>query len=69
VVLGQENYSNLKLLIEKADSWVVAEFDRCCEIVTKELEAVPYEELLKRGNVEYRKPTLDDIGQNRRHKP
>jgi hypothetical protein len=45
--LEQGSYGQLKLLIQKALAWVVSEFDTCCEIVTKELEAIPYDELLK----------------------
>jgi hypothetical protein len=69
VVLEQDNYSNLKLLINKAHAWVINEFDACCAMVTQELELVPYGELLARDSVEYRAPTVDDIAKNRRAKP
>lgn len=64
--LEQSNYSNLKLLIQKALNWVTREFDTCCELVTKELEKIPYNELIKRPEVKYRTPSADDISCNRR---
>jgi len=66
--LEQGNYANLKLLIRKALEWVIAEFDAFCELVTKELEACSYEDLLKRDNVKYRAPTVEEISGNRRNK-
>lgn len=67
-VLGQDNYSNLKLLIDKALAWVVSEFDTCCSAVTKELEKQSHEELLQRDEVTYSKPTVEDMSRNRRKK-
>lgn len=66
--LGQENYSNLKLLIQKALAWVIAEFDTCCAIVTKELEAISYDNLLSKEDVNFRIPTVTELGKNRRTK-
>jgi hypothetical protein len=66
VVLGQDTYNTLKLLIDKAHAWVVGEFDTCCKLVTEELEKLSYEELLRRESVVYPAPTLDDIAKNRR---
>lgn len=67
--LEQGNYSNLKLLIEKALAWVVSEFDTCCEFVTKDLEGIPYDELLKRPDMTYRVPGMEKIGANRSKRP
>lgn len=67
--LEQANYSNLKLLIGTALEWVSSEFETCCQVVTKELEAIPYTELLNRPNVAYRVPEVGEISGNRRHKP
>ncbi|MEJ2611369.1 MAG: hypothetical protein P8179_15125 [Candidatus Thiodiazotropha sp.] len=67
--LEHDNYSNLKLLVQMALKWVVAEFDTCCEIVTKELEAIPYDELIKLPNVTYRAPGVEDINGSRRFNP
>ena len=63
--LSQENYSNLILLIHKARSWVVAEFDQLCDVLTKELEKEPYEKLLGKDSLSYRVPTIDEIHKNR----
>lgn len=65
--LEQGNYGNLTLLIKKALEWVIVEFDKCCELVTKDLEARPYEELLKREAAKYRAPTVEEISTNRRN--
>ena len=63
--LGQANWSNLSQLIEIASSWVSDEFETLCQIVTKELEAVPYDELYAREGITYSPPTADDIKVNR----
>lgn len=64
-VLGQENYANLKLLIDKTHAWVVAQFDELCGILTRELESQPYDTLLKMEDVTQRIPTPDDMAKNR----
>lgn len=63
--LVQENYSNLKLLIAKTRSWVVAEFDRLCDTVVAELEKEPYEKLFAKESMAYRAPTIDEVHQDR----
>ncbi len=65
VTLNQPNYSNLLLLIQKAKAWVISEFDRLCEILTKELEAESYEDLFRREVITYRAPTADEIHEKR----
>jgi hypothetical protein len=62
--LEQENYSNLRLLVTKAREWVISEFDKRCNILTAELEARPYNELLATEGVAYTAPAADDV-----HKP
>lgn len=59
--LEQNNYNNLKLLIEKAMVWVVSEFDRLCELLTAKLEQERYEDLLARDAITYHAPTVDEI--------
>ncbi|MHB8069714.1 MAG: hypothetical protein ACYDIC_17615 [Desulfobaccales bacterium] len=59
--LMQENYSNLHLLIQKAKVWAVSEFDKLCEILTKELEAESYDDLYSREGITYIVPTVNDI--------
>lgn len=62
VTLSQPNFSNLEMLIRKATEWVVAEFDRLTDSLTKELEEMPFEELLRRlENVSHKVPTADDV--------
>lgn len=63
--LEQENYGNLKLLIQKSHSWVIAEFDQLCNTLTAELESEPYESLLKKESLTFRAPTNDVIHKNR----
>ena len=60
---------NLKLLIDKALAWVVKEFDTCCAVITAELEKQAYRDLLKRDEVTYRVPSVEDMSRNRRKKP
>ena len=63
--LGQDNYNNLHLLISTALAWVTAQFDELCSLVTKELEAQPYETLFAREGIEYRTPHVQDVGRKR----
>jgi len=67
--LVQGNYSNLKLLVDKALAWVVAEFDRCCERATSELEKLSYEELLAKESVQYTAPSADEVASSRERQP
>lgn len=64
-VLGQENYSNLELLIKKALAWVIAQFNQLCDLLTKELETEPYDTLLQRESVTQRIPTVEDMAKKR----
>jgi hypothetical protein len=63
--LGQDNYNNLHLLVQTAQTWVVNEFDALCQTLTKELEAKSYDELDSREPITYKAPTIDEIGKNR----
>jgi hypothetical protein len=64
-VLGQENWANLKRLSETAHNWVVAEFDALADLLTRELEAEPYDSLMQRATVEYRVPSVDEMSKRR----
>ena len=64
--LEQGNYSNLKLLIEKAKAWVVAEFDSLCERLTGALEKESYEDLLERDAITCRVPSVDEVSRARK---
>src|SRR6185369_9377179 len=66
--LEQGNYGNLKLLIQKARIWVIAEFDALCERITVELEKEPYEKLIAIESISYKVPTVEEI-QNTRNRP
>jgi hypothetical protein len=59
--LSQDNYGNLHLLVQTTNAWVVSEFDTLCEALTKELEALSYDDLLNRKAIIYRAPTIDEI--------
>lgn len=64
--LEQGNYGNLKLLIGKARTWVVSEFDSLCECLTISLEKENYDKLISRDALTYRVPTVEDIPRNRK---
>ena len=66
ITLGPENYSNLKLLIQKTRNWVVSEFDQVCGSITTGLESEPYSALRARESANYRVPTIDEIPKNRK---
>jgi hypothetical protein len=63
--LDQANCGNLKLLIQKALSWVIAEFDQLCDALTVELEREPYEKLLAMKSLTLRAPAIEEIDKNR----
>lgn len=59
--LGQENYSNLHLLITRALQWVTKQFDELCNEITSELESETYDNLFATEGITYSKPKLEDI--------
>lgn len=65
LTLGSENYGNLKLLIGRARSWVDSEFDRVCTILTRDLEALPYQELWSKRSMTLKVPTIDELHKSR----
>jgi hypothetical protein len=58
--LVQGNFANLRLLVSDALSWVNAEFDKLCNELTTELEALSDDELATKGPLQYRVPTVDE---------
>jgi hypothetical protein len=64
--LDQPAYGNLHLLITRSLEWVVQKFDALCEDLTSELEAVPYQDLIKRDSVTYKPPKLEEIDKRRK---
>ncbi len=63
--LEQGNWNNLHLLIQTARKWVVVEFDKLCKIITKDLEAKPYEGLNNLEPVTYTVPKIEALKKNR----
>lgn len=63
--LCQDDYSNLHLLIQRAKAWVIGEFDRLCEILTRELETESYDDLYNREATTYKVPKVDEIDKKR----
>lgn len=60
--LGQDNYSNLEMLITRALSWVVAEFDQLADGITTDLEQESFDELSRQvEKVSQSVPTADEI--------
>ena len=65
VTLSQDNYSNLKRLIQQSYAWVIAEFDKLADSITNDLEKESYEKLLSKEPMKYYVPSNDDIDKNR----
>jgi hypothetical protein len=63
--LSQGNYSNLHLLITRAQQWVIEQFDQLCNILTDELEPEPYETLFARQGITYTAPRVDEMHKRR----
>lgn len=63
--LEQENYSNLHLLLQTARDWVIREFDTLCEALTKEMEALPYQDLIVRKSINYQVPKVEEVDRPR----
>lgn len=65
-IVSQENFTNLSLLVERAQEWVTCQYDELCDSITADLECLSHDELLALADVEYQKPVLDDVGIIRR---
>jgi hypothetical protein len=63
--LDQNNYGNLSLLIQEARTWVAAEVDTLCNLITTDLEAENYERLLSRDSVTITVPKIEETGKRR----
>lgn len=63
--LEQENYSNLHLLLQSARDWTLREFDTLCETLTKEMEALPYHDLIVRKSINYQVPKVEEVDRPR----
>ena len=65
VTLVQDNFSNLKMLIQKSRTWVVEQFDLLCKMITEELENEAYTNLCAKQTINYSVPVVDEIHKNR----
>ncbi len=65
-ILDQDTFTNLRLLIEGAERWVVRYYDELCEVLTKELEQKSHPELLAFPDMKYSKPEPTDAGTERK---
>jgi len=63
--LDQENWNNLRVLVDKAHAWVSKEFDSICERLTKTLESEPYEGLLSRKAMTLTTTSRGEVGRTR----
>lgn len=63
--LHQDNYSNLKLLIELSLKWTTEQFDLLTAKLTEELETIPYAELLSRTAPAFYAPEPHAISETR----
>lgn len=64
--LSQTDYGNLNLLIQDALKFVENQYDITCEIITKNLEAKSYKELISIPYVKYSAPAVDEIDKIRK---
>ena len=65
-ILGQDNFTNLRLLIEEALAWVKHEYDDLAHTLTEELELKPHGELLALPDLAYSKPDASDVALRRK---
>jgi hypothetical protein len=59
--LEQDNFSNLKLLVQKARAWVEEEFEALANRLTDILERDSYDSLMAREPISYTVPTIDEV--------
>jgi len=64
--LEQNEYANFKLLIEKALGWVTKQIDLLCAVLTQELEAKPYSDLLAMPAITYTAPAGSELPYTRK---
>ena len=65
VTLDQGTYSNLHVSITHALKWVEEKIDDLCNRIALDLEAVPYDELFSRKQIDYSPPKIDEIDKPR----
>jgi len=65
VALDQAAYSNLHTSITHALKWVEEQIEDLCNVLTLELEAVPYDDLFSRKEIVYAPPKVEEIDKPR----
>jgi len=64
--LGQDEYSNVHRLIDRAIDWVDRAFDALCAELTAELESIAYADLLVMPDLTVDTPKLEDLARPRK---
>ena len=65
ITLDQVAYSNLHSSITHALKWVEEQIEDLCNVLTSELEAVPYDDLFSRKEIAYSPPKVEEINKPR----
>ena len=65
-ILGQENFTNLRLLIDGAMAWVEQQYDDLADSLTQDLELRAHGELLALPDLAYSKPDVSDAALQRK---
>jgi hypothetical protein len=63
--LHQEPFNNLHLLVTRTKKWVIAEFDKLANTITKQLELEPYADLAAKRSPTVTVASAADVGVNR----
>lgn len=63
--LTPDNYSNLKTLVDKTQSWVLNQFNKLCSDIYENLENEPYEVLFSKEAMVFMPSDIDKINQKR----
>ncbi len=61
-----ENISNLRVLINRTETYVKTQYDEICNIITNELQQLTHSQLSEMDQMKYNKPKIEDIGNNKR---
>ena len=64
--LDQTHTENLQLLVRRTYDWVVSQADQLCAILSVELEALPYQELINRPELAFSVPQeIEELARTR----
>jgi len=64
-VLSSESLHSFRFLVKYALKWITRQFDQCAELITAELERLPYNDLATRPSVTFQTPTVADVNKSR----